>query len=212
VNPFADAWGNRGSGDACLRVWLHTIRVHPLSWPPGARVLEIGCQDVNWLTMATQADPSIVVTGIDWRGAIKGPGTRLRGDVLTQTFAPGSFDAIAMISTVEHIGLGHYQNDPLHACGDTETMERCAEWLAPGGWVYADVPYSSEYRVFKTKCRIYNQAAVLSRLTVPGLTLEHQGWYDLQGRPVAQTEAESPHETLRPFDYTALVWRKASDG
>ena len=213
VTTLADAWGSRGDHDECVRTWITTLRAHPLTWPPGARVLEIGCQDVDWLTAATQADPSITVTGIDWRGSRAGAGTRLQGDVLVQTFAPASFDAIAMISTLEHIGLGHYSHDPVCAEGDIETLRRCAAWLAPGGWVYADVPYGAAYRVFGTKCRIYDQAAVLTRLAVPGLRLEYQGWANRDGRPITQTEAaRAGLDGGRPFTYTALLWRKDADG
>ena len=208
VSGLAAAWGSRGQNDECVRVWMQTIRTHPLSWPPGARLLEIGCQDADWLTYAAQADPSIVVTGLDWRGSRKGPGTRLKGDVLVQDFAPGSFEAIAMISTLEHIGLGHYSHDPIAEDGDIETLKRCAEWLVPGGWVYADVPYAAAYSVFKTKCRIYDQQAVLTRLAVPGLRLEYQGWTKKTGEAITQDEAAVP----AGFAYTALVWRKVADG
>lgn len=208
VSGLAAVWGSRGQNDECVRVWIQTIRAHPLSWPAGARVLEIGCQDADWLSSAVEADPSIEATGIDWRGAKKGPGARLQGDVLAQTFAPSSFDAIVMISTLEHIGLGHYSSDPKYDEGDVDTLRRCVEWLVPGGWIYADVPYASSYWVFKTKCRIYDQTAVMERLAVPGLRLEYQGWANKNG--VVLSQAEAAVEV--GFNYTALVWRKDADG
>ena len=119
--------------------------------------------------------PDVDITGIDWR-ACTGPGHLIRGDVLVQTFPPETFDAIVGISSIEHIGLGHYEADPLDVDGDRHAMERAAGWLKPGGWIYADVPYGPEYRVDGTSHRIYNETALQARLCPPGCRIV-QTWF-----------------------------------
>jgi hypothetical protein len=202
------AWSGRGQGDACIRTWVEALSAWRLTWPTGAAVLEIGAHEAGWLNAACEADPSIQATGLDWRGSQPGPGTRLKGDVLVADFPPEAFDAIVMISTLEHIGIGNYNSDPLAEDGDVQTLRRCAGWLKPGGFVYADVPYSATYRVFGKKCRIYDQAAVETRLAVPTLRLAWQLWTDLNGQPISRERAVMRRDGGRPFTYTALLWRK----
>ena len=118
--------------------------------------------------------PDLQITGIDWRAEAR-PAPTIHGDVLTHDFSPDSFDAIVGISSFEHIGLGHYDNDPKDVDGDRHCLARVARWLKPGGWVYGDVPYSESYRVHGTEYRAYDDDAVSSRL-IQGLTA-HGRWY-----------------------------------
>lgn len=174
----------------------------------GAQVLEIGCAEADWLTPMKTARPDLHLTGIDWRGC-KRPGADLliRGDVLQQDFGPASFDAVVMVSALEHIGLGHYDADPLAAGGDSATMDRVQHWLRPGGGVYFDVPWNPDpgYEVYGTKCRIYDDASLSSRL-MDGFTPCWRGW-------ATTTEAGAliprPTTTTGRFYYCANVWKKA---
>lgn len=198
-----ELWGASRSADSCVRVWEHALPTWPLTWPVGARVLEIGCQDVNWLSLAVDADDTIQVVGLDWRGALPGPGERLKGDVLQATFAPASFDAIVMISALEHIGLGHYAKDPIDPDGDMKTMALCATWLRPGGWVYADVPYDpTGYRLDGTAARIYDDQALRVRLNMPGLRQGARVWASMDGALIERPTTMKP----RAYCYVATVW------
>lgn len=146
-----------------------------LVFPPNARVLEIGCAEGDWQTPMLAVRPDLQITGIDWRDCTR-PGTVIRGDVLTHDFPPASFDAVVGVSSIEHMGLGHYESDPLDPDGDTHAMERAVRWLKPGGLVYADVPYGTTYCVEGTSHRVYDGVALRTRLMVPGLR-ERRRWY-----------------------------------
>jgi SAM-dependent methyltransferase len=159
-----DAWGT----NECLRLFAQCYDAFPLVFPPSATVLEIGCAEDNWQTPMLGLRPDLQITGIDWR-ACERPGVTVRGDVLVTDFPPASFDAVVGVSSIEHIGLGHYDGDPLDPDGDTHAMQRAARWLTPGGWIYLDVPYGPAYRVEGTSHRVYDDAAVRARLVVPGL-------------------------------------------
>jgi len=79
------------------------------------------------------------------------------------------------------------------------------DWLAPGGWAYLDVPYNAEgYHVRGTKCRIYDDAALASRLVPHGMR-EVRRWYaNRAGNVVPSVEPRA----LPDFDYVALLLQR----
>lgn len=165
--------------DACLDFFGLCLR----SWkmPIAGRVLEVGCAEADWIGHALKADPSLEVTGIDWRGRVSDDRWRsVTGDARDVTkFPPNSFDWVVSISAIEHIGLGHYDKDPVDEHGDTQVMDNIRTWLRPGGSVYFDVPYTPEgYVVHGTSHRSYDEAAIRERLYRPGFVMRQQGYAD----------------------------------
>ena len=151
--------------ELCAGFWRDIWNAGVVTLPLGARVLEIGCAEDDWQTAMLAARPDLELVGIDWREVTR-PGRVIRADVLNHDFRPAPyFDAIVAVSTIEHIGLGSYENDPLDPDGDTHTMERCARWLKPDGFLYLDVPYRPEgpYAV-TSNFRAYDEPALQSRL------------------------------------------------
>lgn len=189
-------------GDLCLSIFADVYATGALVFPPNARVLEIGCAEADWQTPMLALRPDLQITGIDWRGC-KRPGTTIQGDVLVQDFAPASFDVVVGISSIEHIGLGHYDADPLSRAGDSACMDRVTRWLTPGGWAYLDVPYNAQgYQVLNTEARIYNDDALEVRLH-GGLHRAGTWYADRSGRFLGTTRPE-PRD-LPHFDYVALL-------
>lgn len=156
--------------DACLTMFGDVWASGKLHFPHGARVLEIGCAEDDWMTPMLAQRPDLNILGIDWRACDR-PGRVIQADVLTHDFPPESFDAILGISSIEHIGLGHYDADPLDVDGDRHCMQRAARWLKPGGFVYLDVPHADAFHVHGTEYRAYDDDAAVTRL-LPGLTCE----------------------------------------
>lgn len=190
--------------DSCLSIWADAYETGTFDFPDHATVLEIGCAEADWQTPMLALRPDLQITGIDWRRC-KRPGTTIQGDVLTQEFAPASFDAVVGISSIEHIGLGHYEADPKHLAGDRVCLQRVAGWLKPGGWAYLDVPFNaSGYFVDGTSHRVYDWEAIDERLITPGLVLERHWYADLPGHVVPKL----PPKELPAFDYVALLLRK----
>jgi hypothetical protein len=127
----------------------------------------------------------------------------IRGDVLAYTFREFNFDAIVGISSIEHIGLGHYNGDPLDSDGDGHAMHRALRWLKPGGWIYLDVPYGPTYDVVGDSHRVYDDRRLRTRLIPKGLVLE-QTWYS-HGHGIVAKEDLAPDQ----FQYVAMLLRKA---
>ncbi len=136
-------------------------------------------------------------TGIDTRKTepVSGPVTILRDDVLTHVFPSQSFEWIVLVSALEHIGLGYYQ-DPRDSQGDSKVIRSAYDWLAPGGWLYFDVPWGETYSV-KPKHRTYNDASVKSRLHQGLPWVEH--WREVS--PLAQN---------RQMPILGVWWQKPS--
>lgn len=161
-------------GDGCLSIWADCYEGGPMSFPEGAKVLEVGCAEADWMTPMLAVRPDLQIVGIDCRRCER-PAPTIEGDVLTYEWPDASFDAVVGVSSIEHIGLTHY-GDPADPDGDTHCMERVVRWLKPGGWVYLDVPYDpAGYREDGTSHRVYDERT-LSRLIVPGLTLKRR-WF-----------------------------------
>lgn len=177
-----------------------------LVFPSSAHVLEIGCAEADWQTPMLAARPDLHLTGIDWR-EVERPGTVIQGDVLTHDFPEASFDAVVGVSSIEHVGLGHYNSDPLDVDGDRHCMERVARWLKPGGWVYADVPWGDQYAVVGTSHREYDDVALADRLVVPGLRVRRCWWFsEHRFRPCDAPPARVTNHMV----YVAFVAEKES--
>ena len=192
--------------DKCLSIFGHVEATGALLFPTGAHVLEVGCAEADWMTPMLAQRPDLQITGIDWRPCTR-PGTVIQGDVLMQDFPPATFDAMVGISSIEHVGLGYYDDDPLDVDGDRHCMERVVRWLKPGGGVYLDVPFSlSGYRVSGQSHRVYDHAALRSRLIVPGLW--HPRWWYCHQDDV-HTLLDEPAPERDGFAYVGLWAVKA---
>ena len=165
--------------DGCLSIFGDAYAAGGMVFPPDARVLEIGCSEADWMTPMLSVRPDLQITGIDWRRCTR-PGTVIHGDVLVQDFPEASFDVVVGISSIEHIGLGHYSEDPLDVDGDVKCMDLAYRWLKPGGWAYFDVPYGPEYVVHGTEYRVYDETALQHRL-VRSLRVAGRWWVDYTG-------------------------------
>lgn len=140
ASRFRDAWAYPG-GDPSILQFDRAVRAWGLDLPPGARVLELGCAETDFSTWLLKADPSIHLVGVDVNDAPDFRGEFIKGAAEAQTFARNSFEAVILLGSLEHFGLGFY-GDPVGLDADMATMERIAEWLVPGGWCYYDVPWT----------------------------------------------------------------------
>lgn len=191
--------------DGCLSIFGQVYATGALVFPHQAPVLEIGCAEADWMTPMLVLRPDLQITGIDWR-ACERPGAVVHGDILTQDWPAESFDVVIGISSIEHIGLGHYDQDPLDAEGDRRCMARVARWLKPGGWIYADVPYGDTFHVVGTSHRVYSEAALLDRLCPRPLVMTRL-WYGYDCDAIRETPNPAP---LTQMAYVAMLVTKES--
>lgn len=200
-----DRWAYN-STDAALALFTAALLSCPEATVTG-RVLEIGCAEADWLSLAQAADPALELHGIDWRRCHR-PGTIVHGDVREPDRYPAaSFDTIVSLSTIEHIGLGHYSGDPLDPDGDRQAARNAWHWLKPGGWLYFDVPYQAigGLRVHGTEYRVYDWPTIRTRLLPPWVAQRWTGWATAQA-PGQLVDPPSVTQTAGGFSHYLAVW------
>ena len=119
--------------------------------------------------------------------------------------------AIVSISAIEHIGLGYYDNDPIHEDGDIITLTNAARWLRPGAWIYFDVPYHPQGFMAWKSGRGYDDAAILTRLCPRGGQLTVLGYGDGNRVGWVIPKPEREPDAGRKYDYVALLWTKDTE-
>jgi len=175
--------------DECLEVFLQACPQWDMPLLDGHTIIEVGCAEANWMSMAHDALPTARLVGIDVRPCER-PGVVMRGDVRRVVWPPHSADWVVFISSLEHIGLGYY-GDPVYPHGDFVALAHAHRWLKPGGSVYFDVPWTPTGRTVSAKQRTYD-AAALDQLA--------QGWIPRR-RAGFRASTES-----RSTDYVACWW------
>lgn len=178
---LADAWHYTDT-DPALMLFSAALKAWRLPILPGQSVLELGCNESLALPLLNKADPTLKLTGVDWRPNDKeAPGhgadgyTFVQGCAWDQSLFPAaSFDWVLLLGALEHFGLGYYGDpkDSDGAGGDTRTMQAVQRWLKPGGHVYFDVPCNPEAAV-TSHFRTYEATDIL---TVQGLDEVARGW------------------------------------
>ncbi len=126
--------------------------------PAGSRVLDLGCMES--LLPLYLATAGFRVTGFDYRHyPYAHPNlTFVQGDITKLPFEAKSFDAVTCVSTIEHIGIGFY-NDPRNGRQpDTAAMAEVKRVLADGGLLVLTVPFGKPATT--SQQRIYDQAGV----------------------------------------------------
>lgn len=196
--------------DHCANFFGTALRLAGPDLPADANVLEIGCAEFDWITPAKHAWPEMSFSGIDWRACRSVQGASIvQGDVLTHAYPANAFDWIVSISALEHVGLGHYKQDPKREDGDSVALQRAFGWLKPGGWLYFDVPYNpAKFEVYGTSHRVYDDAAIVSRLD-QGLGWRER-WRGVAGRHDTHTTLTDPQPLKggEAFYYIGFWWQK----
>lgn len=110
--------------------------------PLGARILDFGSAEST--VALSLASLGYRVTALDLSAyPFTHPNLEARQIPLEQTTGEaGEYDAALLISTVEHVGLGWYGEQP-GAFDDHRAMRRVAELVRPGGVVVITVPYGT---------------------------------------------------------------------
>lgn len=171
--------------------------------PRSARVLEVG----NVL------GPNLARMGfmVDTIDTSVGPRPKERGWNLNRLDICGftavdTYDGAVSISTIEHVGLGHYE-DPVEPEGDKKALKRIGDALKPGGRIFISVPFSTYART--TWQRTYDASSLqslfqdFSEVKMQVFSFDKFRWRP--GPPPALQGSTKPPHTQLPVTSVALV-------
>lgn len=195
------------SGDPALRLFTAAVARFGFDMPAGARVLELGCAETDWLERMHALNPGLTLTGVDQRWNRDPQGWAwVEGDATRRDlFPPRSFDVVVLLGALEHFGLGFY-GDPIVEGGDILTMQNIVRWLEPGGLVYFDVPVQPRHSITENRhFRMYSPRTLTERLLVPGLEQLYRAY--ARHEP-ADEWCDAPTEDVVPYVYGAVLARK----
>lgn len=207
---MAPVWTYDG-GDPAISLFTAAVTRFGMTFPMGAKILELGCAETDWLERMHRLDPSFELVGVDARRHVRegGPGIKIiEGDALNaDLFAPESFDRIVLLGALEHFGLGFY-GDSVREDGDVYTMINVARWLRLGGFVYFDVPCQPTFRIAENRhFRSYAPSNIRDRLLMPESLQEINRAYSLP-EPHAGTWCHEPTEDRVPYWFVAVLAQK----
>jgi SAM-dependent methyltransferase len=125
------------------------------------RVLDVGCSE-SYLSIQL-AGLGFSVYGIDVQDyRLYHPNLHfLRDDIVNTPFPNEYFDAAIAISTIEHVGLGHY-GDPVYGHGDIKAVDEIHRVLRRKGKLIMSAPLGP--RAMQTWERIYDEESLRNLL------------------------------------------------
>lgn len=201
---FKDRW-QYPHGDPSVHLFDCAVKDFGLNLPLGATVLEVGCNETDFSKWLLQADPTATVIGCDVNPSDGFVGEFRQQPAETLEIAPGSLDAVIGLGSIEHFGLGFY-DDPINDTADMEVTAAVERWLKPGGWFYYDVPWtpSEGYITANRHFRVYDDAQLQARLTGG---LQPMGRFYAHGE-TAKAQWARPASPISPFWYVVRWLRK----
>ena len=152
----------------------------------GKKILDVGCHGNEIFWQLTDKE----LFGIDILNLSKEDfrWTFYQQDIRTNSFPNDFFDTVISISTIEHIGLGHYK-DYKEEDGDKSAMREIRRIVKSGGQILITVPFGK--RFIGKWYRVYNKEMI--KELVKDLILEKADYFMRKNEWVwtSETEAEN---------------------
>ena len=116
--------------------------------------------------------------------------TFIKNDFLKADFKKNSFDCVLAISVFEHVGMGHYGDQPIENA-DLESIRTIKEILKPGGFIYISVP-GGKKKIYQkdgiSYIRIYDPTTIENLLE--GFKIEKEIFFEKQNQQWIETSRE----------------------
>lgn len=169
-------------------------------FPKSARILEFG--NVLGPTLARSGYNVETVDTSDYDEVVRG-WTHIRLNICDLDIRD-SYDVALSISTIEHVGLGHY-GDAIIPDGDRKAVERLAQALRAGGLLYATVPFAP---VMTTTWQRFYDLESLQRLFGPHFSFRIEV-HAFSGLKWHLVDPDSPEDTNATRMTTEVVTQVA---
>lgn len=178
-----------------------------LKLPVGSRVLDIGSRwSVLPLYLVSLGYRTVAVDLLDILLGSAGPDL-VKADLRAPPFRTDSFDAAVMVSTLEHVGIGWY-DDRTDPADDQRIMGNLRTLVRPGGSLLLTVPFGRG-GVGRIQ-RAYDDERL--RTITEGWTIEERSFFVQRGtawRPATQ-EVAGREDSVESTRAVALLHLRAS--
>lgn len=179
---------------------------------PGALILDVGCAE-SMLSHELVARKFRVV-GIDIRDyPFKNKSMHfMKKNVLNTGFPDGIFDAVILVSTIEHIGLKAYGQKIIDDEGDVKTIKELHRILKPSGYLIMTTPFIGDqpFRITNFE-RNYNRHRLMELTKNFETIIEDYFYPEPRGRRLKWTKLNKEQAGKRFFinsGVACLVLRK----
>jgi SAM-dependent methyltransferase len=128
----------------------------------------------------------------------------LRDDIRETHFQDDYFDVVMAISSIEHIGLGHY-GDPDYLDGDLKAMKEIRRVLMDGGLLILSTPFGAKSTT--TWERVYDNDSLAKLLE--GFNVQKTDYWIKEReewRNASPEEAKLQNHDVRPFGDDYPLW------
>lgn len=175
--------------------------------PAPCTILDFGC--VEGLLPIQLCTLGYKVTGLDFRPyPLSHPNFDfIQADILTWMPPEDRFDAVISISTIEHVGLGGY-DDPAAENGDNIAVQKLFTACRPGGTVYLTVPAGQpcnqrNFRVYNNE-RIYELVPNIQSIRFFTKENRYAPWQETSAKAVDKL-VYNDYYTIAPVQGVAFI-------
>jgi SAM-dependent methyltransferase len=169
------------------------------------KILDVGCCDsfLIYELIARGYD----TYGIDYREYNHKEKVNFKKCDITKRipFDDDFFDRILVISTIEHVGLGSY-DDPLIKNGDKMGMKELIRIIKPDGKLLLTVPMSSKFTIIENRERRYDEQSM--KKLIEGFSIEKEQYFlskKNKWREVSKKEAFNHYSQIKEVDDMACL-------
>jgi hypothetical protein len=196
---FEFTWHYDG-GDPSLLLLERLLarRMHRLALPLPL-VVDIGNQEEDFVGLASAQNPSLVITGRDFR-------TDGFDAMDPHGFRNGTVGFAVLLGALEHFGLGYY-GDPVADFGDQYAMLNISNWVPSGGYVFVDVPWNPDRHFVSDNKPWRCDTSIATRIADARFFDVVDTLYAGAHEPYQVYDA-APSSYSFPFDYCAMLLRR----
>jgi len=162
-------------GDICVQYAFAVRNLLKLNRDTYKTVLEVGC--CRSALTPIMKELGFTVCGIDLMPSpLSYEGVRyIEGDFLTADIED-SYDVVAMVYVLEHIGLTSRYHSTEVEDGDISALEKVKQIMNPGGVLIFTIPYGEE-KTIRPLHRVYNKNSKLLRYAYENFELDAEEFY-----------------------------------
>lgn len=191
MNIYRDLFYSEVISERIVEYPLMFSRLQYLGEKEKRKILDVGCYYSNFpIQLATMGFKTWAIDPEPY--LLTHPNfVFVNGDVTDTEFKSNTFDVVTSVSTIEHIGIGHYK-DQVEKDGDKKAISEIRRIMKPKGKLLISIPVNKTFRIGKTQ-RFYDTKSI-NELLSPEFKLQEVVYFrELKDKWVRTKYSEIPN-------------------